>query len=212
MKRKGFTIVELLVVIAIIGVLIGLVSVAVGASVRNGRAKRANAMCNVVQQAITMYYSKKGEWPKAIEAKANNMSGNSDKYTFSPSEADTILRELVSKSTGSGASMALLDASALFVAKTSSLKNNGEGCYDNHGLKNLKTYCGDKNCAHGLDFATAIKKGKSHIPVDNMSFGFQATRSGKFSRFWITYNSKTDSVTVTRKNPDMGDEYPNDWE
>lgn len=207
---RGFTIVELLVVISIIGILIGLVSIAVGGSLKNGRAKRADAMCSVLQQAVAMYYSKTGQWPKSIESKANNMTGEKDTYTFTPSETDAIFQEIVRKSTGSGATMALLDASALFVADSNRLRNNGEGCYDNHGERDRSSFCGDQHCVTGTDFTRASKTGKGNIPLSSMAFGYQATKSGKFSRYWITYNSKTDTVKVTRKNP--GKDYPEDWE
>ena len=208
-SRSGFTIVELLIVIAILGILIGLVSVAIGGSLRNGRTKRAEAMCRVLQQSIAMYYTKVGEWPSAIESKANSMSGDSDTYVFSPDETDQIFQEIVKKSTGSGATMSLVDASALFVANKSKLKMNGEGCYDNHSAKTLNSYCGDQACANGTDFSRACRQGKGHIPLTSMAFGYQTTKSGKFARFWITYNAKTDSVTVSRKNPKRT--YPQDW-
>ena len=206
---SAFTIVELLIVIAILGILLGLVSVAIGGSLRNGRAKRAEAMCRVLQQSIAMYYTKVGEWPSAIESKANSMSGDSDTYVFSPDETDQIFQEIVKRSTGSGATMSLVDASALFVANKDKLKMNREGCYDNHSGKSLDSYCGDQTCANGTDFSRACRQGKGHIPLTSMAFGYQATKSGKFSRFWITYNSKTDSVTVSRKNPKK--HYPPDW-
>ena len=31
-----------------------------------------------------------------------------------------------------------------------------------------------------------------------MAFGYAGPTYGKFCRFWIKYNSKTDSVTVTK--------------
>ena len=209
-RRNGFTIVELLVVIAIIGVLIGLVSVAINGSLKNGRTKRATAMCQVLQQGIAMYYTKVGKWPDAIEQKANHWSGDKDTYTFKPNEADAIFREIVSKSSGSGATMMLVDSSALFVADSSKLRNNGEGCYDNHGSSDLNSFCGNQHCVNGTDFARASRRGNGHIPINNMAFGYQATQSGKFSRFWITYNVRTDNVTVSRQNPDK--KYPQDWE
>ena len=208
--RGGFTIVELLIVIAIISVLVTLVSVAVGGSLRNGRTKRAAAMCNVLQQSIAMYYTKTGRWPKAIESMADKMPGDKDTYTFTGDEADQIFQEIVKLSTGSGATMALVDASALFVADANKLKNGHEGCYDNHKDRSKTSFCGDQHCVNGTDFSRACKAGKGHIPLTSMAFGYQATKSGNFCRFWITYNGKTDTVTVSRKNP--GKAYPTDWE
>lgn len=215
--KRGFTIVELLVVIAIIGVLLGIVSVAANGAIRNGRTKRATAMCNVLQQAIATYYSKRGEWPKTIEDKIDQMGSNNKTattYNFTPEEADKIFQEIVRASVGANATMPLVDASALFVANASTLKNNKEGCYDNHAESSLKTFCGNKKCANGVDFSIASKKGKGHIPLSDMAFGYQATNSGKFSRFWITYNLRTDAVTVSRKNPDYekDDQYPKEWD
>ena len=213
MKRKGFTIVELLVVIAIIGVLLGIVSVAVSGSLKNGRSRRATAMCNVLQQAIAMYYTKEGKWPGRIDSVAENMPDDKDTYTLLPNEADEVFREIVKRSTGSSASMMLVDASALFVADSGKLRNNGEGCYDNHSDSSLPTFCGNQHCVNGTDFSRACKRGeKGYIPLDNMVFGYAATGSGKFSRYWITYNCKTDSVKVTRQNPKYEDKYPPEWE
>lgn len=208
--KRGFTIVELLVVIAVIGILLGIVSTAAVGAVRNGRAKRAEAMCSVLNQAIAAYYAQKGEWPAAIEKYAKDM-GDKEKVTLSPDDTDQVFREIVRKSVGSGATLQLVDAHALFVIDKSKLRNSGEGCYDNHSESAFDSYCGNKGCANGLDFATATRAGgKKKISVDNMSFGYQGTKAAKFCRFWITYNGRTDAVTVSRKNPDK--EYPADWE
>jgi hypothetical protein len=44
-----------------------------------------------------------------------------------------------------------------------------------------------------MDFTLAVSKGWS---VSEMAFGWQGVEYGRFRRFWITYNAKTDSVTV----------------
>ena len=42
------------------------------------------------------------------------------------------------------------------------------------------------------------KGGKHHIPLSQMSFGYPGKEYGRFCRFWITYNGKTDTVTVSK--------------
>lgn len=200
--KKAFTIVELLVVVAIIGILLGLVTLAANGAMKSGRARRATAMCNILQQAVNSYYAQKGKWPDTIETRSKNMNGK-DVYVFKPEEADTIFQEIVRLSVGANASMRLLDATGLFVADAGALKNGGKGCYDNHGdNSNAKTYCGQQNCISGRDFSTAVKKGKQHLSISDMAFGYQGKEYGKFRRYWISYNGRTDSVTVSETDPD----------
>lgn len=203
MRKKAFTLIELMMVVAVISVLIGIVSVAASGAIRNARGKRADAMRVALEQAIAAYYAQEGKWPKEIESKAESM--DEDTYTFTGSEADSILRQVVGKAFGKGGGRrsVLVDASALFVANSSRLGNNGEGCYDNHAnRRNTKTFCGDQKCIMGMDFLLAVNRnGKDYIPFSNMAFGYQGTEEGKFRRFWITYNGKTDSVTVSKENP-----------
>ena len=206
--RRGFTIVELLVVIGIIGILLGIVTTAVTGSIRNSRVRRAEAMGRALQQSISAYYAQEGRWPGAIESRAGNM-GNKSKYTFTGNEADGIFQEIVRNSVGANASRPLVDASALFVANSSSL--HGDGCFDNHSDSTLSSYCGNDKCVNGLDFSIAANKNsKTQIPVGQMAFGWQGRQNARFCRFWITYNALTDSVTVTRKHPEKA--YPADWE
>ena len=206
--RSAFTIVELLVVIAIIGVLLGIVTTAATSSVKNARSRRADAMGRALQQAIAAYYAQEGKWPDAIESRSANM-GNKIKYTFSATEADQIFQDVVRKSVGSSASRPLVDATALFVANAGRV--HGDGCFDVHSDRNSSSYCGDQRCINGVDFSLASKKGsKMYIPLSSMAFGWQGRTYGKFCRYWITYNSQTDSVSVSRKHPDKN--YPADWE
>ena len=213
--RRGFTIVELLVVIAIIGVLLGIVTTAATSSVKNARVRRADAMGRALQQAIAAYHAQEGKWPGAIESKANS-TGDNVNYTLTGDEADQVFRDIVKNSVGASASRPLVDASALFVADASRLKNGGDGCFDNHGDRTSgsgksSSYCGDQRCINGVDFSLASKKdSKVRIPIDRMAFGWQGRTNGKFCRYWITYNSQTDSVSVTRKHP--GKSYPANWE
>ena len=57
--KKGFTIVELLMVIAILGVLLGIVTTAATASIRQSRERQAKAMQNTLQNGIAAYRARK---------------------------------------------------------------------------------------------------------------------------------------------------------
>ncbi len=201
MKKKAFTLLELMMVVAVISVLIGIVSVAASGAIRNARSRRADAMRVALEQGIAAYYAQEGKWPDAIESKAGSMT--EDTYTFNTSETDDIFQQVVGKAFGKGGGRksVLVDPSALFVADSNRLGNNREGCYDNHSNKNKSTYCGDKKCITGLDFLIAVNRnGKDPISFNKLAFGYQG-EEGKFRRFWITYNGKTDSVTVSKENP-----------
>ena len=206
MNRKGFTLVELLVVIAVIGVLTGIVTTAAKGAIKNGRSKRADAMCVALEQGIAAYYAQEGKWPQAIERKASSMDEAT--YTFTPDETDEIFQDVVGCGFGKGHAShrsVLVDATALFVCDRSSVGNDLRGCYDNHGnSKNRATYCAGRGCRTGIDFAEATRKGaKGRIPFSQMAFGFQGPEHGKFCRFWITYNGQADSVKVSRRGPDL---------
>ena len=64
--KKGFTIVELMMVIGIIGILLGVVTTAAASSIKQARARKASACCQMVEQAFATYYAQKGRWPGSI--------------------------------------------------------------------------------------------------------------------------------------------------
>lgn len=204
--RRGFTLVEMLIVIAVIGVLGGIITTAAVGAIKNGRSKRADAMCVALEQGIAAYYAQEGKWPEAIENRASSMTEAT--YTFSQDEADSIFQDVVGCGFGKGHAThkaMLVDATALFVCDRSSVGNSGRGCYDNHSnQKSTSTFCGGRGCRNGIDFSEATRKGgKVHIPFSQMAFGFQGPENGRFCRFWITYNGQSDSVKVWR--PDKSD-------
>ena len=196
--KKGFTIIELMLVISILAVLLTIVVVAANGVQKAAREKRATAMASALEQAVGAYYAQEGSWPQTIESRTQNMV--EDSYTFSPSETDTIFREVVGKAFGKGQGQRsmLVDATGLYVINTSRIGNGGNGCNDNHGKSGTAGYCGNQRCLPGLDFDEAVKPGKRHVSLSQMSFGYPGKEHGKFCRFRITYYGKTDSVKVTR--------------
>ena len=198
MRRRGFTIVELLAVVGIIAVLVSIVVIASAGAIRQARTRRADAMCSALQTALTAYYAQEGKWPDVIENYADD--AKDDVHTFSASDTDKIFQQVVGKGFGkSGKRSALLDSSALFVADTGRLGNSGKGCFDNHGNRRASNFCGDRHCVSGIDFALAANRNSKHyITFPRMAFGYAGPVYGRFCRFWVTYNAKADTVSVTR--------------
>lgn len=177
MMRKGFTIIEVLVVIGIIAILATIVTTVASSSIKSSRTKRAVVMQTALEQAINAYYAQEGEWPGPIESVDTD---GKDTYEFKGPKADDIFRIVVGKGYGrSGTKSMLIDASGLFVCEAGSA---------------------DSGRAYGIDFTAATAKGaKRKIPLSQMAFGYQDSGSGRFRRFDITYNCRTDSVTVGPK-------------
>lgn len=196
--KRGFTLIELLIVVAIIAILVTIVTMAAKGSLSGARDNRANAMRSVLEQGIAAYYAQEGKWPDAIETAADGMDG--DDMTFSDTDADKIFQQVVGKGFGkSGSVSVLLDATGLFVCESSNCGNGNHGCNDNHTDRKRSDYCGDAKCRTGVDFSEAVRKdGKRHIPISGMAFGYAGKKEGRFRRFHIHYNNKSDRVTVTK--------------
>lgn len=172
--RKGFTIVEMLAVVAIIAILATIITTAASSTIKSGRKKRAVVMQSALAQAISAYYAQEGKWPSLIEQVDTD---GEDSETFTGTKADQIFREVVGKGFGrSGAKSMLVDASALFVCEAGAASSGR---------------------AYGIDFSEATAKGaKRKISFSEMAFGYQDPETGRFRRFSITYNCRTDSVVL----------------
>ena len=169
-------------VVAIIGILVGIVTAGVGASMKASRISRAETMRTVLEQGIATFYAQTGEWPQAIKNKIDGGGDDDDSdigdvITFTDGKQDDIFQEVVGRCYGrGGAKSAMLDVSSLFVCNTSVAGNSN---------------------ATGCNFTDAVLKGsKNSIPLSSMAFGYAEANKGKFRRFTVSYNIHTDSVSV----------------
>ncbi len=64
-RRAGFTLVELLVVVAIIGILAGIVSVALPRAIEKAKIARMTGALNQLRTALTQYYTESNSYPPA---------------------------------------------------------------------------------------------------------------------------------------------------
>ena len=172
--RSGFTIVEMLAVIGVIAVLLSIIVVAAQGSIKSSRSKRGDVMRHAMEQAVAAYYAQEGRWPSLIESADTE---GTDTVEFRDAQADQIFREVVGKGFGNGGRKSMLiDASALFVCDAGSA-NSAK--------------------AHGYEFTEVTGSGaKQRIALSQMAFGFQDPGTGRFRRFYLTYNCRTDAVKV----------------
>lgn len=190
--KRGFTIVELMVSVGIIAVLLTIVIVAAGGAQSAVRKDRREAMRVALEQGITAFYAELGEWPRAIESRIDSTQGSS--CVFKGSEADEIFREVIAKAYGSskGAKVMLVDVSALFVAESASLKDPSR--VFNHS-------------GRGLDLSQMRVEGEdAQDAINRLSFGYPCVKHGRFCRFWVKYNVKSDSVEVHPTPQDFEDD------
>ena len=68
-KQEGFTLIELMIVVAILGVLVGIVLVAINPVRMLGEARdgRTRSDLNQVKAALQLYHNENGDYPTAVE-------------------------------------------------------------------------------------------------------------------------------------------------
>jgi prepilin-type N-terminal cleavage/methylation domain-containing protein len=67
-NQTGFTLVELLVVISIIGMLAGLMSVAIPRAIESGKKAKAKGELTAIVAAVKAYKQEYGRWPGSVTA------------------------------------------------------------------------------------------------------------------------------------------------
>ena len=175
--KRGFTIVELLMVMAILAVLLGIVTTAATASIRQSRDRQAQAMKQTLQNGIAAYKVRKDRWPGTLESWADNGVHQGTVGYLSRTDYDKVVQELLRVSTGRFAKNRVMDPVGLTVMAVS--ENDGvTGC---------------------LDFRSVTTKNNKHakqMEYSEMTVVYPKTDTGKAYRYVIEYNTESDEVTV----------------
>lgn len=174
--KRGFTIIELLTVMAILAVLLGIITTAATASIRQSRSRQAQAMKQTLQNGISAYRVRKDKWPGKLEKWADQEHKGTLGY-LSRSDYDEVMQELLKASTGRNARNRVMDPVGLTVISVS----------DNDG----KVGC--------LDFRTVTTKNNKHakrMEPNEMTVVYPRTNDGKACRYVLEYNTESDEVMV----------------
>ena len=174
--KKGFTIVELLMVIAILAVLLGIVTTAAVASIRQSRERQAQAMKQTLQNGIAAYKVRKDKWPGKLETWADRETEDTLGY-LSNNDYDNVMHELLRASSGKMTKSRVMDPVGLSVMNTS----GPDG----------RLYC--------MDYRSVTTKNNKHakrMEPNEMTVVYPKSSDGKGLRFVIEYNVESDEVTV----------------
>ena len=188
--KKGFTIIELLMVVAILAVLLGIVTTAATASIRQSRERQAQAMKQTLQNGIAAYKVRKDKWPGKLEDWAKRSNENQLGY-LSNSDYDTVMHELLRASSGKSTKSRVMDPVGLSVMTTSGVD-------------------GRLNC---LDYRSVTTKNNKHakrMEPNEMTVVYPRKDNGKAYRFVIEYNTESDDVAVMTQG-EYNDRYSPNW-
>lgn len=196
--KKGFTIVELLMVIAVIAVLLGIVTAAATASIRQARGRRTSAMKQTLQAGIVSYRQLKDEWPGKLEDLAEQSHNGTLGYLRN-SDYDKVVQELLKLSAGKSARNRVLDPVGLLVMNASA----------------------QDGVSGGMDYravATKNHKYAKRMSATEMTVVYPRQEDGKAYRYVIEYNAESDSVSVmtqseyNQKIGKLTGRSPTDWD
>jgi prepilin-type N-terminal cleavage/methylation domain-containing protein len=174
--KRGFTIIELLMVIAILAVLLGIITTAATASIRQSRDRQAQAMKQTLQNGIAAYRVRKDKWPEKLEKWADQEHDGTVGY-LSRGDYDKVIQEILRVSTGRNAKNRVMDPVGLAVIPAS--ESDGKvGC---------------------MDFRSVTTKNNKHakrMEYNEMTVVYPKTDTGRAYRYVIEYNAESDEVTV----------------
>ena len=174
--KRGFTIIELLMVIAILAVLLGIITTAATASIRQSRERQAQAMKQTLQNGIAAYKVRKDKWPGQLEKWADQEHEGTIGY-LSNNDYDGVVKEILRMSTGKYAKNRVLDPVGLAVIPAT-VADGKIGC---------------------MDFRSVTTKNNKHaksMEWHEMTVVYPKTDNGNAYRYVIEYNAESDSVTV----------------
>ena len=177
MKRQGFTIVELLMVIGILAVLLGIITTAATASIRQARDRRTQAMRQTIQNGIAAYRQLKDRWPGDLEDLARDPpQSRGTVITLNTAEYDSVVQDLLKVSVGKNVKNRVMDPVGLLIMRKS----------------------GTEGRTSGVEFRAAAQKNGPYakrMSTSEMTLVHQGG-NGKAYRYKIVYNTEADSVTV----------------
>lgn len=177
MRKKGFTIIELLMVVAILATLLGIITTAVFASIRQARDRRTQAMRQTIQNGIAAYRQLKDKWPGDLEDLAKDPPANRGTViTLNQGEYDSVVQDLLKVSVGKNVKNRVMDPVGLLVMGKS----------------------GTEGKSSGVEFRAAAQKNGPYakrMSTSEMTIVHQGG-NGKAYRYKIVYNTESDSVTV----------------
>ena len=177
--KKAFTIVEMMMVLGIIGILLGVVTTAASASIKQARVHKANTCCAVFEQGLATFYAQKGYWPGSIGTRIKNGSlGTRSNSEGSNNQSDT-------------------DNYVLTVEEVDSMAKDGSSPRSQTTSKGTTVYTPAGN-ARGLEFMDAVrgtKRTKKKWTTSEMHFGYPCT-DGRFMPFKVVYSIPSDEMKV----------------
>ena len=190
--KRGFTIIELLMVVAILAVLLGIITTAATASIRQSREQQTRAVKLILQNGIAAYKARKDEWPGKLDEWKDKSHDGTVGY-LSKGDYDEVVQEVLRVSTGKYAKNRVMNPVGLTVMDVSQ-DDNTTGCVD---FRSVNT----KNNRH-------VKQ----LEYNEVTVVYPKKDTGKAYRYVIEYNAETEDVSVMTQEEFNAMADRNDWD